>query len=1089
MSASARACRCAGRPRHVAFALFTAIATGAAVAASAATTPALPVALPTTSSFALADRTAMSPVGHRVPTPVAPPRRLSLSAEERNWIAEHPVVRVAAPVYSVPFAFENSAGRFSGISASLLDLIAVRTGLTFVPVFVSPAEAMHHTVDSGDADMAAVSARTGHADAGMAYTRPFMYSAVAMVTRERDADPAQAGACSRIGKSVVLVQGQHLAPYLTDPMHCTPQPASAPGQVPRIVYSPSGIDAIERVASGDADVAVLYHAMASYFVSQYYTHILRVTGMTDVAPMPIRFGISSHEPILRDIMDKALADLSINSIDAVTAQWSHFTPVPPSWIPQRTQLRYAAIAVALLVGGFVVWNLRLRFRITARRRAEQALEQRIAFLRRLIDANPNPTYVRDSRGVLVDCNQALLDASGLLMEDVLGHTVEDTPGLDDASKRKILDAHQAIRAGEPKYARALSLRLNGRDIEGYHWAVPVNELDFAAGTSGVPDVCHLGGWVDLTQLKLMERELRQAKDQAESANRAKTLFMATISHEIRTPMNVIIGVLELLKDADDEHTARGLQRQAALAFGSATALMTLLNDILEYSRAEVDQMPLNRTVESLQEHIQDVVDFFQPGAKSKGLTIACDIDTAIPARLLFDPNRLRQVLNNLLSNAIKFTEHGTVTLRARQCLAPAPTAPSLIEISVHDTGPGIPPDAQRDLFQPFKQVSSKTYSRYGGTGMGLAISQRIVEAMNGTIELQSSDGSGTTVTMRLPLAPATLRNDTDPAGNTLGTSATGHAGVSSTALDAGQPFSLRLRPNAKILVVDDHEANLLLLATQLSQMGLIAEPAAHARDALRMLDAQDYDAVITDCNMPDITGYELAEAINRRPGKAVPVIGYSADASEASRERCLRSGMLAQLVKPVTLTGLRVHLQTDNEASIPTLSSPRTSTMPRTLPEDRTPDATACDEPEHDTDALITAPLGVDHPLSATEHAITVHLLSIANGDRAMAQRLLDLFDEGLDNSLTQYWRAARTGDAAGIRQYAHHNKGPARMLRLNAFARACGDLMRAFDEDDDADVAAPHPSVDTQAVHRQHDVAVALVRQQVSRLRRGLDG
>ncbi|MGI4982795.1 MAG: ATP-binding protein, partial [Janthinobacterium lividum] len=811
------------------------------------------------------------------------------------------------------------------------------------------------------------------------------------------------------GRRVALVKGQPLTPYLLARAGLTPGD---------IRYAGSGIDALEDVAAGHAQATVLYFATADYFIHQYYAHTLHIAGTTGPGALPVQFAIRPHAPQLRAIVDRAIGAIPDASIDALTAQWSTLAPVPASWVPHRTLIRQALLAAALLAGAIVAWGVWLRLRLQARQRQERLLEQRVAFLRRLIDANPNPTYVRDGAGVLVDCNQALCEAMALPMDAIIGRTIDDTPGFDAASRRLIDEAYRSLRAGAEKYFETLALCLHGRRIEGCHWAVPLGALTASAtrrdpAVGRVPEDAGgmLGGWIDLTDVKHLEQELRHAMEAAEAANRAKTLFMATISHEIRTPMNVIIGVLELLQSGEATPPGgpapgtasldtRRRQQQARLAYGSATALMTLLNDILEYSRAEFDQMQLNRTPGCLADQLREIVDFFRPSAAAKGLALELEVPDGGPACLpevaLFDASRLRQVLNNLLSNAIKFTAAGSVTLRAWRRDPPhdddaddGNPSRADVMIAVVDTGPGIAPTEQEKLFQPFQQLSGAVYARYGGTGMGLAICRRIVEAMDGDITLQSQVGTGTTILVALPLVVPELVPPRE-AGTLC------PAGVSAAA----SPFRLGLAPGARVLVVDDHEANRVLLATQLLQLGLDAHTMECAEGALARLATDAFDLVITDCNMPGMSGFALAAAIVERRGRTLPVIGYSADASVTSRQRCLDAGMLGLLVKPLTLASLRQQLLPAGQV---VAARGKTPARPRIENAADSACASASRTGEtRDGPAMSGEPMaGTAAPPTAPQ--LVERLMRIANGDRAMASRLLRLFEEGLDESHPRY--------------------------------------------------------------------------------------
>ncbi|MGI4815579.1 MAG: ATP-binding protein [Janthinobacterium lividum] len=908
---------------------------------------------------------------------VPPADPLPLTAAEKAWIAAHPVIRVATPIYTVPFAFQDSTGHFAGIVSNVLELVAQRTGLVFEPVFVNPVSDMAEMLTNGKVELGVMSLGNERRDQGFAFTQPYMYTTGAIVTPRGKAGPRSLSELAHA--RVAVVRGPELLNFLK----FTP----APGKP--LIESASALDALEQVASGKADAAVLFYPVANYFVGQYYPQALEISGTTGSATLPLQFAVRQDQVLLRSILDKAIVGTSSTRFDAIAARWSYFTPLPPSWIPHRTALRNAALGAGLVLLAALLWNLRLRTRIAARRREQRRLEIRLDFLRRVIDANPNPMYVRDEQGKLVDCNDAACQILGLPKAALLGHSLDQHPVLDADSRLKIRNAHAAVAGGQAKYIEEVTLNLHGRIIEGLHWAVPLHAPHDARGRGPASFAGMVGGWVDLTERKQMEVELRQAKDQAEAANRAKTMFLATMSHEIRTPMNIIIGTLEWLKNSTQLLVDPSARRQTELAHGSATALLTLLTDILEYSRAESGAVSLNPTNADFAREISEATDFFTPAAHAKGLSLACEVDASIPARLRFDRARLRQITNNLLSNAVKFTEHGGIVVRARYLgrESDPSTGRHLLRLEVEDTGAGIADDAQRAVFEPFRQQDAAVFGRYGGTGMGLAICSRLVEAMHGTIALTSQPGVGTRFEVTLPLSEpldedkvAALDEDHDHGGGALPAEE--------------EEVSLGLHPGSTVLIVDDHEANIFLLTNQLGQLGI---DSISARDGATALDivkqgTVPLDALITDCNMPGMDGYELAVAVreHRRSqgSEPLPILAYCADASPAIRERCLRAGMVGLLVKPVSVEVLRDRLLSHRP---------------------------------------------IDRDLG--------NVLRIANGHAGTAMQLVEIFERSIIDGRKDFASAARNRRYADIAHHAHHGKGPAKMMGFEELFDACSAL------------------------------------------------
>jgi signal transduction histidine kinase len=393
------------------------------------------------------------------------------------------------------------------------------------------------------------------------------------------------------------------------------------------------------------------------------------------------------------------------------------------------------------------------------------------------------------------------------------------------------------------------------------------------------------------EVQAANARLRRAKDAAESANRAKTEFLATMSHEIRTPMNGVLGALELLRRSPLNARQRRLARVAA---SSGTTLMALLNDLLDQSTIESGKFTLRRAPMSLHALAVAVVALFRPNAEKRGLQLELLLDPAVPDRVIADGQRLKQVLSNLIGNAIKFTERGRVELRLS-------ARPRGIGFEVRDSGIGIPPDRLDRLFDPFYQIDASRSRSHGGTGLGLTISQRIVQEMGGQIRVHSTMGEGSTFRFMLildeapPPEPDTLPPDlpTDSAHGAL--------------VDTEPALQ------GTVLLAEDNPVNRLIAQEMLQAMGLEVLHAEDGSVAITMLEQRPVDLVLMDCQMPVLDGYAATRRIREREARLglprLPILALTADAFAGDAERAMSSGMDGYLTKPYTHAQLRELLE------------------------------------------------------------------------------------------------------------------------------------------------------------------------------------
>lgn len=380
------------------------------------------------------------------------------------------------------------------------------------------------------------------------------------------------------------------------------------------------------------------------------------------------------------------------------------------------------------------------------------------------------------------------------------------------------------------------------------------------------------------QIMLAEQETQAAA----AASEAKSQFLAHMSHEIRTPLNGIIGIADILALSD----LNEVQEQYIKTIrNSGEALLSIINDILDFSKIEAGKLELEATSFNLEDLLKSLKDLFIAQLKEKDLDLHYTLDPNIPKYLTGDPLRIKQILLNLISNALKFTQEGGIYLTA-QALSLSPDIE--LELSVRDTGIGIPLDKQQSLFEAFTQVDSSTTRKYGGTGLGLQISKRLVEMMGGRIRLESKMDEGSTFTFSLILKAGEMPHTPNADAQTIG-----HSPIA----------------DLHVLVAEDNPTNQMVVSAMLKKLGYVFDICNNGEEAIQALNKKQYDLILMDCQMPILDGFAATEQIRLNPDwKDLPIIALTAGATDKEQKQCFDAGMNDFLSKPITIDVLEKSL-------------------------------------------------------------------------------------------------------------------------------------------------------------------------------------
>jgi len=529
--------------------------------------------------------------------------------------------------------------------------------------------------------------------------------------------------------------------------------------------------------------------------------------------------------------------------------------------------------------------------ITEQRKLEESLQKNRKLLQEIIDNSGAMIFVKDSDGLYILANKVCEQIIGLPKEEILGKN-DYQIHITEVADKITANYMQVLETGESMLLEE-TFMIRGKEYNFLTSKIPLYDNDNKPYA-----VC--GVAADITQLKHIEKELAKAKEAAERANRVKSEFLANMSHEIRTPMNAILGYSNLLSKLVSEEKEK---KYLEIIQTSGKNLLSLINDVLDLSKIEAGKLDIIRKPVSLNTLFKEIRNIFEIKTKEKGVSFILETDPEIPGSLMLDEIRLRQILFNVVGNAVKFTEQGYVKLSAilnvgaTPCGCPAPVGSSLspvgsslrleptngkinLILKIEDTGIGISEDHKESIFNPFEQQKGQG-SKYGGTGLGLTISKRLIEMMNGNISFISEVGRGTVFILELRDVEISPEVPEKP--------------------DTGiQIHKFSDFKGANILLAEDNHYNIALIKAILEPENIRVTEALNGEQAIEKLKNFKPDLILMDMKMPVMDGYRATEIIKADPDTMnIPVIALTADVIKANQERIQEIGCGGFVAKPV----------------------------------------------------------------------------------------------------------------------------------------------------------------------------------------------
>lgn len=781
---------------------------------------------------------------------------VDLTPDEKKWIEEEkPIISVLFNSNLPPYSFFDKKGNEAGIMTDYLTKIAMKTGLKFEWVNVTQMSEAFRSLKNNIVNMGTGTSIIDGMEDSVTYSIPYAFTEISVLTRkDNNNEPYKSIAVSGTYPLQQYIKEKH-ADSNVIPMNTT-------------------LSAVELLINGKVDAVYGYSEVLHFLSATYFPDSLIEKVVDNNYQNDLRFIISKkykHHETLKSILDKSIENLGLNHINKSTTKWDlHLINSESVWMEKDQKVKKLFLTTTLSI--IILFSLLIAFIVKEMKRRKLISEWKLKA--NLIEGIPIPIAVRDSESRFVHVNKAFLEFASFENDgkNIIGRKTSEYPDehFDDiflnSEEKRFFDI---LKTSQP-HQQTVRVTKDNQVLVLDEWSVPYFINGKVAGL--------ITGWIDLTEINNLNSQLITSRDEALKANRDKSNFIAVMSHEIRTPLNAIIGSLEVSFIEDKEKCIRQ-------AYDASLGLIDIINNILEITKMETVHSGLNMEYIKIKPLLSSVCSIFTALCNQKGLDFILDISLEEDTYIYTDHVFIRQILNNLLSNAIKYTDSGYVSVI---CYVHGEN----ILIKIHDSGIGMSERQIQDMTLPFITESQHADSY----GLGSTIVHRLCSSLNITMDIKSEINVGTEIQLTIPKASQWFDD--------------GHQHYyQSNIVEHYSQDNLKLK-GKKVLIIDDYDINRQLLEKQLRILNMDVVACSNGLEAWRLFNQplNQFDMVITDCYMPDMSGFELTELIRsveiKHMQKPIPIIGFTANSQAEVISLCLKSGMNSCIFKPITLKDL-----------------------------------------------------------------------------------------------------------------------------------------------------------------------------------------